>query len=53
MFDIVLEKPFRFQIKDEYFEEYNFSDQLVNYGYDLDSVYGFTSEIWSDNYKII
>lgn len=53
MFDIVLEKPFRFQIKDEYFEEYNFSGQLVNYGYDLDSVYGFTSEVWSDNYKII
>lgn len=53
MFDIVLEKPFRFKVKDEYFKEYNFSDQLVNYGYDLDSVYGFSSEVWSDNYKII
>ena len=53
MFDIVLEKPFRFKVKDEYFEEYNFSDQLVNYGYDLDSVYGFTGEAWYENYKII
>lgn len=53
MFDIVLEKPFRFQIKGEHFEEYNFSDQLVNYGYDLDSVYGFTGDVWSDDYKII
>lgn len=53
MFDIVLEKPFRFKVKDEHFEEYNFSGQLVNYGYDLDSVYGFTGEAWSDDYKII
>lgn len=53
MFDIVLEKPFKFRVRDEYFEEYNFSGQLVNYGYDLDSVYGFTSEVWYENYKII
>ena len=53
MFDIVLEKPFRFKVKDEHFEEYNFSGQLVNYGYDLDPAYGFTGEAWSDDYKII
>lgn len=52
MFDIELEKNFSFKIKKDYFSEFNFSEKLINYGYDIQEVYGFTDYCWNDIFKI-
>lgn len=51
-FEIELEKNFSFKIKKDYFNEFNFSGKLINYGYDIDEIYGFTGYCWNDIFKI-
>ncbi|MFN2102905.1 hypothetical protein ABDJ34_08320 [Finegoldia dalianensis] len=50
--EIELEKPFSFEVKKDYFEEFNFSGDLINYGYDIDVVYGLGGEFWSEDFTI-
>lgn len=50
--EIELEKPFSFEVKKDYFEEFNFSRDLINYGYDIDEVYGLIGECWSEDFTI-
>lgn len=50
--EIELEKPFSFEVKKEHFEEFNFSGELINYGYDIDEVYGLARECWSEDFTI-
>lgn len=50
--EIELEKPFSFEVKKDYFEEFNFSGDLINYGYDIDEVYGLIGECWSEKFEV-
>lgn len=50
--DIQLEKPFSFKIQKGDFEEFNFSRDFINYGFDIDEVYGLCDECWRGNFKI-
>lgn len=50
--EIELEKPFSFEVKKDYFEEFNFSGDSFNYGYDIDEVYGLGGECWSEDFTI-
>ena len=50
--EIELEKPFSFEVKKDYFEEFNFSNELINYGYDIEEVYGLVGECWSEDFTI-
>lgn len=50
--EIELEKPFSFEVKKDYFKEFNFSGDLINYGYDIDEVYGLAGECWTEKFQI-
>lgn len=50
--EIELEKPFSFEVKKDYFEEFNFSGDSFNYGYDIEEVYGLIGECWSEDFTI-
>lgn len=50
--EIKLEKPFSFEVKKDYFKEFNFSGDLINYGYDIDEVYGLAGECWTEKFQI-